>query len=514
MALPARRQSKDLYKPKHVNLVSARAEAYADVSALSRTLSADSYAKMRARRNRNRIITTVVTVTLIAALLAIAGAVVFYKTVLLPGLNRNLTTDAGGRQVNFKEGAYADLLPAPESLRDPFWMLLLGIDKSEDGGIPRTDTIILAYVDPQNQRIALVSIPRDMQVYIPRYGKQKINSAYTWGENDHINYVYGYRSEDSDGVSASIRAVEDFAGIRISYFATVDFDGFQEMVDNIGGVYVNVPVNISDREAGPVDITAGPQVLNGEQALTFVRSRKFINGDYQRQADQRTFLQALARQTLSSNPIQITNTVNSLSKAIHTNMQMQEIIDLALSMQGLQEYNIYTYTVPSYPGSDPEDGLSYMYVKKSQWDSLISRIDAGDFPDLSDYGLNSDYMGITPKSYNANEPHVTEGNGILTSDECRAFVVDVRNGWGVKGAASAVADMLELAGYQRGEVSNTNAFVYNQTFVVYENEADLPVAEDIALRLGCGTIIYSNGRYNFTGNVLVIVGEDLPNTKR
>jgi hypothetical protein len=276
----------------------------------------------------------------------------------------------------------------------------------------------------------------------------------------------------------------------------------------LGGVFIDVPVAISDRNAGPVDIAPGPQILNGEQALTFVRSRNFPSVDYQRQANQRTFLQALAKQILSANPVIIKNSVESIAQMTYSNMTMSQIIDLALAFEGLEESDIHTYTVPSYPTMI--DKISYLIVEEDYWRPMINSIAAGEFPDPADFNLTSDILGTTPDGYNDHTETLSDNGGIFTPEQCASFVVDVRNGWGVKGAATAVSDLLNLAGYQQGEVSNANSFVYHQTLIIYKDEAARPAAEDIFLRLGYGRIISSSGRYNFDGNVLVIVGEDFP----
>jgi len=504
-----KRQSRDRYKPKEVNLVTARSAAYADVAALSRGQSAEKYAKTRAKRARNKVLSTAFGIVMIAALAAIATTVGVYKLILEPHFNANIQTRPGeASMTDFTNEIYEDLFEAPDDPMDPFFILLIGVDNEGINDLPRSDTLILVYVDPGQRKVAMISIPRDLYVPIAGYGKTKINAAYAYGEMEHNEYLAGRRERDNSGPALCIRTVQELCGIEIAYFAEVNFGSFIQLVDKLGGVYVDVPVPISDPEAGPSVLSAGPQVLNGEQALTFVRSRRFVIGDYQRQANQRTFLQALAKQILQGDPASIYKSVDSLTEMIYSNTSMSVLVDLAMAFQGLQETDIYTYTVPSHP--DFFDEISYLILEENNWRGLIVSVANGEFPDAIDYGLTIDHMGKAPEEYQPGDATAVNRGGILSFEQCQGFVVDVRNGWGTKGAATAVSDMLNLVGYQQGAVGNTNSFVYQETLVIYKDEADRPAAEDIVMRLGYGRVIPSAGRYQFEGNILVIVGGDFP----
>ena len=132
-------------------------------------------------------------------------------------------------------------------------MLLIGIDRSEyreetneyDGAY-RSDTLILTRVDPKNKKVTLVSIYRDTYVNIEGHGPGKINAAYAFG-----------------GAQLAISTVSKFAGVPISHYAIVDFDGLEAVVDSVGGIDVNVPRDIDDDRAGG-SLSAGQQTLDGE----------------------------------------------------------------------------------------------------------------------------------------------------------------------------------------------------------------------------------------------------------
>ena len=512
---PSSKRNQKRRVPREVNLVSARSASYSDVTALSRNYSAGNYAKIRAKRARNKAIFTVGGVVLVAAALALVAAFSVYQFILKPQWDANMARDpVTGEIIDYKSGIYENLFTPRASAMEPFWMLLLGVDDYEPDDPGRSDTMLLAYVDPQQKKVALISIPRDLRVYIPGFWTTKINAAHSYGEGAHNSYLNGMRDTDLSGISLATETVKQLAGVDIAYTVKINFFGFKDLVDSLGGVYVDVPMRIDDRDAGPEPVEAGYQRLDGVQALTFVRSRQIFGmGDYQRQANQRTFLQALAKQLLNADPPTIIASMTSLTSMVDSNMTVDEIINLALAFRGINESDIITYTTPSYPQEILENDLwiSYVILDESNWRNMIYRIGNGEFPEPTTVGLTSDYLGVAPDGYHEGD-QLNDKGGILTDVQCAQFVVDVRNGFGLKGAATSVSDMLFLAGYQQGEIGNTNQMVYDQTLIIYQAEADRPAAEDIARRLGYGKVFMSQGRYTFSGDVLVIVGADFPHS--
>jgi LCP family protein required for cell wall assembly len=463
-----------------------------DMGKLSRNKSADGYAQLRKKRVRRKriLLGTVITLSSLfaAALVAAAVWVLF--------INNNLGIDLSGDRADFGGELYAGLLTEPEKPEDPFWMLLMGTDSEEESGVSRTDTLILVRVDQQAKKVAMISLPRDLYVNIPGYGYDKINAAYAFAELDTPN----------SGPAQTIKTVQEFAGVDISYFAQIDFNGLVQLVDGLGGVEVDVPVDIvGDWEAGGLDIYAGLQKLDGAHALTFCRSRKAFNaGDYQRQANQRTFLQALAKQVLAADLPHIATTVTNMAQMTFTNMSLPKIIKVAQGMQGMQESSIYTYYVPSSP--DYIDGVSYVIADEYAWQQMITALNAGEYPEHQEDG----WAGIIPDGYlpHSTAPATDQLAGQASSVNAGDYVVDVRNGYGIAGMATSVSDMLVLAGYKKGEIGNANSFVYETSLIIYGDETSKAAAEDIRKRLGCGRLLESRGQYAFNGNVLVVVGKD------
>ena len=181
-------------------------------------------------------------------------------------------------------------------------ILVLGADagsKSRQGTQGRSDTIILIRTDPDNHKIALLSIPRDLRVEIPRHGTQKINAAYAFG-----------------GPTLAVKTVERVTGLRMNHVVVVDFSTFGEVVDALGGVTINVPRPIlSNKFECPRRTQAqcarwpgwrfrkGPQTMDGHRALIYSRIRENkldpSESDFTRGERQQAVIQAMADKTTS-----------------------------------------------------------------------------------------------------------------------------------------------------------------------------------------------------------------------
>ena len=144
----------------------------------------------------------------------------------------------------------------------------------------RTDTIMLVHI-PENGKAMLISIPRDLYVPVPGYGDHKINAAFSFGQAPLL-----------------IQTVETLSGVRIDHYAEIGFGGFDSLVDSVGGVNICLDEPLRDPKAG-LNLRAGCQDLNGQQALGLVRTRAFPNADLQRVVNQRKFLSALMSKAAS-----------------------------------------------------------------------------------------------------------------------------------------------------------------------------------------------------------------------
>lgn len=242
----------------------------------------------------------------------------------------------------------------------PYYTLLLGSDDRENGEPARTDTMMLARVDPLGNKVTLISIPRDSKVEIDGHGTQKVNAAFAIG-----------------GASGAVDAVQKLTGIRASHVAVIDFNGLAQLIDAIGGIDVNVPVAVNDPEYAQLVLPAGEQHMDGDTAMRFSRVRHgFALGDYQRQADQALVMKAIVEK-LRTNPTLMPSAADSMGEVMDTTYHCYDLIPLLLRMS-LQSPTIYSASLPST--AKTEGGVSYVIVDDAATKQLMSVVDSGGDP--------------------------------------------------------------------------------------------------------------------------------------
>ena len=243
----------------------------------------------------------------------------------------------------------------------PYYVLALGSDARDGETSSRTDTMILIRVDLLGGKLTMLSIPRDTMVEIEGYGTQKINAAYTFG-----------------GVAGAVRSVHQLTGVPIAHAAMIRFDGVESLVDYLGGVTVNVPVDVYDPDYTGLVLPAGVQEMDGRTALLFSRVRHgFDLGDYQRQADQRILIEAIMQKALSLSPTKLPGVVQHMSGMLGTSMRMYSILPLMLRMK-VGGATIYQATVPSTTAM--VDGISYVIADEQALSQMMDVINNGGDP--------------------------------------------------------------------------------------------------------------------------------------
>ncbi len=179
--------------------------------------------------------------------------------------------------------------------KQPQTILILGSDKR--GGTPgdpgRSDTAMLLRVDPEKEFLALLSLPRDLKVEIPGYGTDKLNAAYSFGEQ------FEPPPKGAGGTGLAIKTIKDLLGIDINHVVNIDFEGFYDAVNAIDCVYIDVDRHYYNPDGGDyddIDIKPGYSKLCGYRALDYVRYRHGDN-DIVRGARQQDFIRE-ARQRI------------------------------------------------------------------------------------------------------------------------------------------------------------------------------------------------------------------------
>jgi LCP family protein required for cell wall assembly len=193
-------------------------------------------------------------------------------------------------------------------------IVLLGSDKRPQGGTWRTDSMIIVSVDTQANVVRLLSLPRDLWVYIPGHGNNRINTADLWGELD----------QKGTGPEWVKRTIHYNLGIPIHYYVRVDFQGFMKIVDTVGGIDVDVDCPLPD-----INLSAGIHHMNGQQALRYSRSRKSTS-DFDRGRRQRKVLMALWEQGLTLDIIpKVPELWRTMADTFQTDLPLDQVITLA-----------------------------------------------------------------------------------------------------------------------------------------------------------------------------------------
>ena len=327
------------------------------------------------KRGRGKKIAIGVVSALVVVLIGVGVALATYVN----GINKELQ----GGKTSEELQAIDQELASTTTFTKPFYVMLIGSDAREgdDEMGQRSDTNIVARVDPSTNTVTMVSIPRDTMTEIDGVGTAKFNAAYFY-----------------DGAAGVIREAKQLTGISVSHYAEINFEGLTALVDAVGGVDVVVDERIDDTDADNttdfpenprIIIEAGEQHLNGEQALVFARSRAYTDGDFTRVANQRKLIQAIVDKVMSMSPTDIPGVVSAAAKCVTTDLTVSDLVNLALQMRDDGEMTIYSATIPS--ATQMVGGVSYVIADKANTKELMKVVDSGGDPTSVSNGYLASY---------------------------------------------------------------------------------------------------------------------------
>jgi LCP family protein required for cell wall assembly len=291
-------------------------------------------------------------------LVAIILAVIAYQVVLnivlpmqslqLPGAPIAVSGQSGLNEGTLQPGELpAEVIPAvtpfPWDGASRVTILVMGLDYrdwSENPNAPsRTDSMMLVTMDPITKTAGMLSIPRDMWVSIPNYDHAKINTANFLGE--------AYRLPGG-GPGLAMATVEEFLGVPINYYAQIDFTAFVKFIDEIGGLDINVPIDMVIDPIGQGNtkkLTPGVVTLNGAESLAYARARYTEDGDFDRSRRQQQVVMAVRDNILNyySLPKLIGKApalYSALAAGVKTNLTLEDAVNLAWVVQQIPETSI------------------------------------------------------------------------------------------------------------------------------------------------------------------------------
>jgi LCP family protein required for cell wall assembly len=243
-------------------------------------------------------------------------------------------------------------------------MLLMGIDQRPDeaapGGDPgRTDSMVLVSIDFDDHSVAMVSIPRDGFVVIPGHGNERVNAAYTFGELDH----------PGGGPELAEKTVEQLFGVPVDRYALVDIHSMQQVIDDLGGIWIDNPQRLVDDQYPTddyrtirIDIPAGHQLMDGVTAVEYARTRH-PDSDYGRENRQQQVLLAIRDRALQLDVLpRLPQLLPEVRDLVRTDISLVEAVQLASFGRTLETSQIVRLQpdpslTPSYLGGG---GASYI----------------------------------------------------------------------------------------------------------------------------------------------------------
>lgn len=217
-----------------------------------------------------------------------------------------------------------------------FTVLLVGVDRRPgEKSLSNTDSLLVASINMDDGKIALLSIPRDTQVIVPGHGKNKINAAARVGK----------------GLKTTTALIEDLIGQPIDGYVLTNFAGFKSIIDTLGGITVTVEKDMhyvtGDTADGEINLSKGKQHLNGTQALQYARFRQDALADISRTVRQQTVLKAMGKEFMKAKTItKLPWLIPQMAKCVETNLSISQLWSLANILPRVDKLEILSQTLP------------------------------------------------------------------------------------------------------------------------------------------------------------------------
>ena len=329
--------------------------------------------------------------------------------------------------------------------------LLLGVGGDGHDGSQLTDTIMFASFRPSTKEVGLLSIPRDLAIPMEGRGYQKINAVNAYAE----------QAEEGSGPEKTSTAISDLLKQDIHYYFKVDFNGFKDLIDAVGGVEVYVDNSFTDStfpsdELGNVmtiNFEQGWTKLDGESALNYSRSRHGNNGegtDYARAARQQKILLAVKDKVLSPaailNPSTLNKMINTFQDNVQTNMSVWEMLKMAKYAPDIDTEKIGVRVLDSSPESPlyatNVNGAFVLLPKRDDW-SALERVAENIFS-----GEDTNTIAQAPEKRLREE-----------------VKIEIQNGTKTAGLAFETSQLLASSGFQVVQIGNAESRDYSSTII-------------------------------------------------
>ena len=423
-------------------------------------------------------------------IILITGGVFAYKTYKNGGGLTGMLATAVGHDENTKKNL------------GEFRALILGIS-TDQAGVELTDTIMIASYNPNSQKATLLSIPRDTYT-----GKNTAKAtAY-----EKINSLYSRKGNAEE----TLKAVNEITGLNIEYYAVIKTEALIKLVDVIGGVTFNVPINMDYDDPSQdlhIHLKKGEQLLDGDKAEQLVRFRhnnnytsyptEYGDNDLGRMRTQREFITQVLKQTLKAeNILKIGQILDVAKEYVITNIDFNAAKDYIPYAVEFNTENLLTDTLPgTVPDLKKTNNVSIFVVDREATKEKIQELFYDrDLEQLYEETANTtDGENIT--NSNSNIPTSDNSNTVSKSD----IKLEVLNGSGESNALQKAVKELEGAGYNVARTGSTNSTA--KTAIINKKNAKETLLKNIKETLGTGTISNSTNS-SAKVDVTVIIGKD------
>ncbi len=356
--------------------------------------------------------------------------------------------------------------------------LIIGSDQGSnrgEGGWCRSDVMMLVCLQERDKKAVVVSIPRDTKVELPGHGTQKINAAHAFG-----------------GPSGAIDAVKTLTGLDVHHYVSMNFEGFKQIIDAIGGVPIHLNSPINDPHSGY--LPAGDLLLGGEQALVVVRSRKLPNGDIDRIKSQQAFLKALMHKAETMKSVwKGKQLVDIMASTCQMDYDAGQLTNLAEELRSFQIANVQFVTVPG--DARTISGASYFIPNMPMLAEIATEVKQNTWisPELS-------AKLASPESTRVEELNSPNSDVITVVAGTKALM----------GAVPIVAEELRLLGHEKVFEGLANQ-VHMKTLIMYRPEAKerfQSIKSSIPELAGAGVVEDATVPSQYNSPVVLVLGSD------
>ena len=440
--------------------------------------------KNKKEKKKKRILRKIL--FLILLVLLIAGSVFAYKTYKNGGGVSGMLATVVGHDENTKKNL------------GEFRCLILGISTDQEN-VELTDTIIVASYNPNTQKATLLSIPRDTYT-----GKNSAKAtAY-----EKINALYSRKHRPDE----TLEAVNEITGLDIKYYVVVKTEALIKLVDVIGGVTFNVPINMDYDDSSQnlhIHLKAGEQVLDGNKAEQLVRFRhnndgtsypeEYGDNDIGRMRTQRDFITQVIKQTAKpGNIFKIGEILDVAKEYVITNIDFDAAKDYIPYAVEFNTDNLLTATLPGTSTNKNEAGTWVYVYNKQETKEMIQELfyDRDKTEETTDAEQDGNTSNTTNTSSNINSSYLSSKSDIK---------IEVLNGSGVSSNLQTVVTDLTEAGYKVTRTGTTNTT--SKTSIINKKKANDTYLSNMKEILGTGTIQSSQSSSSKV-DVTIIIGKD------